>query len=306
VAILASACAESPTSPSSLSTSRNGVAVQQGGAVAGFSLRFYGNGGGDVDRLTMALDPQVPADVGHDFTIEFWMKADTSANGTTSCQAGEDGWRYGNVIVDRSMSGSPEQGEYGISVSGGRIAFGVANARGSQTLCGLIDVADGRWHHVAVTRRAADGQMRVYVNGNESAQGVGPTGDISYRDGRAPGEHGQDALLVLGAGKEDAKGRTPGFAGWIDEFRMSSRVRYLAPFDRPGAPFMSDADTVALYHFDEGPQGPCASAVLDASGRGAAGQCRHGGATLPGPAYVPEGPFIRQEPRTVSKSWLNE
>ena len=190
----------------------------------------------------------------------------------------------------------------GVSLSGGRIAFGVGRAGRSQTICGLIDVADGRWHHVALTRRSADGQMRVYVDGTESGQGVGPIGDISYRDGR-PTASAQDPYLILGAAKQEATESRQGFAGWIDELRLSTKLRYTVPFDRPTGAFVPDAETALLFHFDEGPAGPCASTVVDTSGRAVHGQCRHGGDATPGPAYATDVPF-NPEPARTQRTWL--
>jgi len=273
----------------------------------GFSLRFQGTVGGDVDRVKVPVDPQVPADVGGDFTIEFWMKAEPGSNASAACQAGEDGWRSGNVMVDRGVTGGPDHGEYGISLSGGRIAFGVATERGRQTVCGLLDVADNRWHHVAATRRASDGQLRVYVDGTESAQGAGPVGDVSYRDGRPTTSATQDPFLMLGGAKQGDGPPQQAFSGWVDDFRLSSRVRYTAPFDRPGAPFVTDADTVVLFHFDEGPLGACTSSVMDGSGHSTHGQCRQSGNSgAPGPAYVADTPFGTVTTRKTAGSWLDE
>jgi hypothetical protein len=319
--LCATACTESPTSPSSAtvttgdrtsSTSGTTAAANAGtpgstaSATTGFSLRFQGTAMGDVDRVKVPVDPQAAVDVGGDFTVEFWMKAEPGGNSSASCQAGEDGWRFGNVIVDRGISGRPDHGEYGLSLSGGRIAFGVASERGRQTVCGLIDVADNRWHHVAATRRASDGQLRVYVDGTESAQGSGPTGDVSYRDGRATTNASQDPFLVLGGAKQTEGTPQQGFSGWLDDVRISSRVRYGAPFDRPSGPLTSDGDTVALFHFDEGPAGPCSSSVLDSSGHGTHGQCRPNGGSTPGPAYVTDTPFNSALPRKTAGSWLDE
>jgi hypothetical protein len=262
------------------------------------SLRFYGNASADVDRIQVPIDPQVAADLGGDLTIEFWLKTEPGANPATSCQAGSDGWTYGNVILDRDVFGNGDFGEFGVSLSGGRIAFGVGRGERQQTICGLIDVADGRWHHVALTRRA-DGQMRIYVDGTESAQGIGPAGDISYRDGRPTGVS-TDPFLVVGASKADENTGSRGFAGALDELRLSSSVRYTTPFDRPMAPFMADAETALLFHFDEGPTGPCVSSIVDTSGRATHGQCRHGGSATPGPIYEADVPFLPPRQRT----WL--
>jgi len=324
--LLAAACTDSPTSPSSAQTERAattangqskttaqgkdgtlpGADGQQDLVANGFALRFLPTGGGDLGRVRVAIEPQVPVDVAHDFTLEFWVKAEPGANAGGSCQAGEDGWRFGNVILDRDMRDDPDFGEYGLSMSGGRIAFGVATARGSQTICGLIDVSDGRWHHVAATRRAADGTLRIYVDGSESAQGGGPTGDVSYRDGRESAVDATDALLQIGGSKQDDGQAPPGFTGWIDELRVSSRVRYTAPFDRPTTPFATDADTVALYHFDDGPVGPCTSSVLDSSGHGTHGQCRQGGVSGPTPAFVTDTPFNVLPARRSTRTFFEE
>ncbi|HRE01485.1 MAG TPA: hypothetical protein PLV68_09300, partial [Ilumatobacteraceae bacterium] len=45
-------------------------------AISGYSLRFFGTGRQDIDRVKLRLDPPVPADIGAtDFTLEFWVKA---------------------------------------------------------------------------------------------------------------------------------------------------------------------------------------------------------------------------------------
>jgi hypothetical protein len=308
------ACTEAPTSPTSplggaASSPRNGAASTTSASttnttvsptttnsVTGLSMRFHGNPSAEVDRVKVPIDPQVAADLGGDLTIEFWLKTDPAANPVTSCQAGSDGWTYGNVILDRDVFGTGDHGEYGVSLSGGRIAFGVGRGGREQTICGLIDVADGRWHHVALTRRFADGVMRIYVDGTESAQGVGPAGDISYRDGRPTGVS-SDPFLLIGASKNDESG-SRGFSGVLDELRLSSSIRYSTPFDRPVTPFTADAETALLFHFDEGPAGACLSSVVDTSGRATHGQCRHGGSGTPGPAYVSDAPFLPPRQRT--------
>jgi hypothetical protein len=312
------ACTEAPTSPtapaggaspggtastasttSGTTSNASASTTPAPGQLTGMSLRFHGNPTAEVDRVKVPIDPQVAADLGGDLTVEFWLKTEPGANPTTSCQAGSDGWTYGNVILDRDVFGTGDYGEYGVSLSGGRIAFGVGRGGRDQTICGLIDVADGRWHHVALTRRFADGVMRIYVDGTESAQGVGPAGDISYRDGRPTGVS-SDPFLVIGASKADDGVGGHGFSGALDELRLSSSIRYSSPFDRPMAPFTADAETALLFHFDEGPVGPCLSSVVDTSGRATHGQCRHGGSATPGPLYEADAPFL--PPR--QKTWL--
>src|SRR5581483_1970624 len=178
------------------------------------SLRFLGTGAGDIDRVKIPLDgPPRPVDVGAtDFTLEWWMKAlpGDNAVGQATCDAA-DGWITGHVLLDRDVFGDGDHGDFGVSVTGGRLAFGVSAGAAGTTICGGTDVADGAWHHVAVTRRRADGRLRIYVDGvldAAGAGGVGPDRDVSYRDGRPTAYPDSDPFLVLGAEKHDAG---PGF-----------------------------------------------------------------------------------------------
>jgi tartrate-resistant acid phosphatase type 5 len=235
----------------------------------GFSLRYYGNGYGDLDRVKVAIDdptttlPGPPSDVGDtDFTLEWWMKVPTGENPAARPACGaDDSWRRGNVIIDRDRFN--QSGDYGVSLGGGRLAFGVTGSDGAQlTLCGTTGLADGTWHHVAVQRRRSDGWMSIYVDGALDAQADGPDGDISYPDDAVPlslcGTGGtstcaNDPYLVFGAEKHDQEWETYlSFHGWLDEIRLSSILRYSAAFTRPASPFSTDASTVGLWHFDEG------------------------------------------------------
>jgi hypothetical protein len=114
----------------------------------------------------------------------------------------------------------------------------------------------------------------------------GPGGDISYPDDGVPGNFcggpctNSDPYLVIGAEKHDV---APSFRGQVDEVRLSTVVRYPAPFTRPSTRFVPDANTAALYHFDEG--------ILDVIGDSAPGGLSNGvrrfGGTPAGPLWVP-------------------
>ena len=274
-----------------------GLILQTTGSAArntDYSLRFYGHGVDDVDRVRIPIDPPVPADVGvTDFTFEWWMKATLEQNGSPGCAPGGDNWIYGNIIFDRDIWGPGDHGDYGISLAGGRIAFGANNGDSGETLCGSVLVADGSWHHVAVTRHRADGLLRIFVDGLLDGEVDGPGGDASYRDGRGTG-YEDDPFLVIGAEKHDAGPAYPSYSGWIDEVRLSDVVRYTSGFEPPSAPFTSDGNTVALYHLDEGPVGACTGTVLDSSGASGGpshGTCNYGGADPAGPVYTTDVPF---------------
>lgn len=274
------------------------------------SLRFYGNGVNDVDRVKIRVNPQTPADIGSgDFTIEFWMKArpedyipQSPLRG--SCTPAGNSWINGNIMFDRALWDDPTYGDYGISLFPNGIAFGITRAPfGTQTafdggLCGSTTVNDGAWHHIAITRDGATGSIALFVDGVLDAQGIGPDGNVSYRDGRQLSSNPSippnvnvaevDPFLIIGAEKYSQEDRYPSFSGWIDEVRLSSVVRYTERFNRPTQPFVVDSDTVALYHFDEG-QGAIVGDVL-----GASNGTLHfgtGGLRPAGPVWSAESPF---------------
>jgi hypothetical protein len=280
-----------------------GAALAQGG-----SLRFYGFGDDDVDRVKIPIDdvanlndePGPPVDVGAtDFTIEFWVKgtlAENDAN-ATNCETFGEQWIYGNIVFDRDRW-EPGGRDWGISFANGRVVFGVASASDSYTLCGTSLVLDGAWHHVAIQRRMEDGELWIHVDGALEKQGTGPPGDVSYPGDEIPSGTNCDGgpcvnsapFLVIGAEKHDAGAQFPSFAGWVDEVRFSNALRYLEPFARPTTPFSTDTSTVALYHFDEG----AGDDLLDSSG--AAGGPSHGlrqfgGSPIPGPVWSADTPF---------------
>ncbi len=251
-----------------------------------YSLRFHGNGVSDIDRVKIQIDDpndstaSPPADVGQndDFTIEWWVRAQPGENaaGPVTCGANKD-WRRGNILIDRDRFNQPRG--YGVSLVEGRIVFGVTGEAGdSLTLCGTTRVDDGQWHHIAVQRnRYADahpeGFLWLYVDGVLEASATGPLGKVSYPNDGVPGSFcgpggnepciNSDPYLVLGAEKHGLDpAMYPSFSGWMDELRISNTTRYLADYAAPVQPFVPDANTVGLYHFNEG----AGDSIYDTSG----------------------------------------
>lgn len=257
-----------------------------------FCMRFYGHGTGDIDRVKIPIDaPERPVDIGSgNFTIEFEMRALLSDNpkGGNAVAGANDDWTLGHVIIDRDIFGPGDYGDFGISLCNGKIAFGINNGSQSRTIIGNTSVADNQWHHIAVTRQASNGAMRIYVDGAlDASVSTGPTGDISYRNGRST-TWPNDPYLVLGAEKHDYDNvNYPSYNGHLDELRISNIIRYSGTFfSLPTMPFITDANTVGLYHFDEG----SGSVLFDASGFTGGpsnGQVKFGGAGTPGPVWVP-------------------
>jgi hypothetical protein len=230
------------------------------------SIRFFGYGYDDTDRVKIPLVTGItslPVNVSHDFTVEFWIKSEEGTNllGAGVATGNNDDWTLGHIIVDRDIFGPGNFGDYGISLANGRIAFGVNNGSSSYTLLGFGDIRDGMWHHVAVTRSFSSGQLRIFVDGAINATGTGPTGNISYNPSRSLtnscGEGSDPCVnepyIVLGAEKHDYDPMTyPSFDGWMDELRISDVIRYSSNFTPLASEFSPDANTVALFHFNEG------------------------------------------------------
>lgn len=261
---------------------------------AAASLRFFGSGvaAPTLDRVVIPIDaPERPADIGAgSFTLEFWLRAAPGSNAApTACSAGDAAWINGHIVIDRDVFGAGDLGDFGLSLMQGRLAFGVSRGATGATACGTRDLRDGLWHHVAATRDGVNGQLRLYLDGAADGAGAnGPVGDVSYRNGRTTA-FAWDPFLVLGAEKHDAGTEYPSFAGWLDELRLSSVVRYGAAFVPPGAPFVPDAATAALYSLDEG-QGTLIGDRSGASGGPSNGERRVGGGNQ-GPQWSSDTPF---------------
>jgi hypothetical protein len=107
-----------------------------------YSLRFYGTGTGDIDRVKIpmsnTLGISLPVNIGASGLHPGVLAALCFRARTTSgpCTAGEDTWIYGNIIFDRDIFGTPDYGDFGISLYGGRIAFGVHNGTGARPSAG--------------------------------------------------------------------------------------------------------------------------------------------------------------------------
>lgn len=215
-----------------------------------FAVRFHGTGTGQIDRIKIPLVSAPLLNVGGDFTIEFWMRADYADNaGVVASGQNGDGWITGNIIIDRDIYGPGDYGDFGVSIGRSTarsvLAFGLHNGAWGETIVGTNHVGDNTWHHVAVTRQESNGLIRIVVDGKLDAQNTGPTGTVSYRVGRSTSWPDSDPFLVLGAEKHDAGGEYPSFNGGLDELRIWSRAlstndlaqiasRIVPPHDAPG------------------------------------------------------------------------
>lgn len=279
------------------------------------SLRFHGHGGspGDgfvfPDRVKIDRVPPAAVNVGAgDFTVEFFLKAEPGDNPNTApCGTGND-WVNSNIIIDADRYNQPRS--WGIGILNDSIVFGVIDEFFNvYSLCGSTSPADGSWHHVAVERNATNGRLRIYLDGaidGEAPLAGGPTGELQYPVGAVPGAFcspdggagGQscansDPFLVFGAEKHGFSGIN--YDGLLTEVRLSNGLRYGGPFSPPGAPFIPDASTAALYHFDEG----MGTTLGDATLQGGDGVIFFGGSAPAGPVWSADTPFATPVPAST-------
>lgn len=261
---------------------------------AGSSLRFHGTGSGDVDRVKIPLgNPSLPINVGGDFTLEFHLRAlPGENNGVHGVYGNGDGWITGNVILDRDVFNQGDHGDFGISLAAnGALAFGVDRQGNGNTIYTTgVNLADGQWHHVAATRSATTGVIRLFVDGIQRASGPGPVGNVAYQTGRPTAYPNSDPFLVLGAEKHDYAPEFPSFSGWLDELRISTTIRYTTTFPPPTSPFPPDTQTAALFHFDEG-HGTVVHDTANAIGGPSHGERKPGGLVSDTPLWSPLTPF---------------
>ena len=139
------------------------------------------------------VDDQVTVEnvTGKDFTLSAWIK--TSADSPNGLDA-----YLGSPII-WSDSGGPV-GDFYLSLLGNRLAFYEGSFK-NESIVDTADLADGKWHHVAVTRQARD-EVVLYVDG--VAKQRADTGSEQLRITLAVAGFSEDELDIS---VEDAAGR---------------------------------------------------------------------------------------------------
>lgn len=162
------------------------------------------------------------------FTVEFWMKSATNGGSTFS------------YPVAKGVNG----GGWGAQISGGGvIQFWLKDTINNQIqISTSTAVNDANWHHIAAivttsTTVSSGNTGRIYVDGIDRTTVVSLSG-LPY----------QTNTQTLDFGRRNASNYFPGI---VEEVRLSNIARYSANFTPSKVPFTTDANTVALYHFNE-------------------------------------------------------
>ncbi|RKY58880.1 MAG: hypothetical protein DRP96_07810 [Candidatus Neomarinimicrobiota bacterium] len=176
-------------------------------------------------------------------TIECFFKLDSTLRSDN----------HGNTytyIISKNQAGAAK-GDFGIAwkTGEGRLHSWLQNATSTAAVyTNEIQVWQPRWYHMAVTWDVDD-SMRIWIDGVQMADrkpsGVDGYPPLDLESGNMP--------IVIGNQTTEQMSTTwDGFRGVIDEFRISNVVRYTEDFEVPTEPFEADANTMALWHFDEG------------------------------------------------------
>jgi hypothetical protein len=128
--------------------------------------------------------------------------------------------------------GADDYDGWSLELYGGQLTLWLSTNQGWQSAQHSTVLQVGQWYHVAATY--GNGTVRLFVDGIAST--VTNVGALT-----------QGSSLSVGG-----LGGYPFFDGTIDEVRISNVIRYTSDFVPSDAPFSPDANTVGLYHFDEG------------------------------------------------------
>lgn len=187
-----------------------------------------------------------------DFTIEFWVKWNGPSN--TSWHRVFD---FGTGI-NQYMFFTPSGYDPGTNSSRATFAITTGSFWTEETLKAPAELPVGTWTHVAITLNDATNTGTMYINGTAVATNTNMTLNASNI---------QSTTNQNWLGRSqfyDAPYNDPYLNGAIDEFRISNVIRYTSNFTPSVTPFNPDANTVALYHFNEG----SGQTTADASGNG--------------------------------------
>jgi len=164
-----------------------------------------------------------------DYTIEAWILW----KGGSSFQRVFDFGTTGDPFTTPWIFFTPD-------IGGGTARFAIStNGLGTPQ---IVDAAtafpQNTWTHLAIVQSGTT--LTIYINGTSVGSGT-----VSIH----PSDMGSTTENWLG---QSQFGGDPHFNGEIDEFRISNTARYTGNFTPQTTEFTTDANTVALYHFDEG------------------------------------------------------
>jgi RNA polymerase sigma factor (sigma-70 family) len=183
------------TTAADASDSRNNATLV--GGVSWITGPRPGTGALNFDGKTglLQLDKSVTPLLGQTATLTCWISTTQTGNGDTSSPAivGVDAVDDDDAIwgwIDRA-------GRIGVGAGAGPTAHGATESAQSKQ-----PINDGRWHHVAMTRNLATGEVQMFVDGLFQARavsGLGIKSAMLKEVGRFESKHNQVAYYFRGS-----------------------------------------------------------------------------------------------------------
>ena len=186
-----------------------------------------------IDGITRYLeisDPNYILRFGGTWTAEFWFNADTLPGtiGYRNCFWSTTSSTQSTQDVGFGIEAySPATDEYRFYWRNGTTAIEMHHDSFSS--------ADflGKWNHIAVTRDS-QGDFKVYFNGYRLRYNTAD--DDFFNDSNISALIGIDNEFRFGHPRDDVNSEEDGFDGYIDDFRLTSTVKYTDNFTPPTGP----------------------------------------------------------------------
>lgn len=195
-----------------------------------FSLMFNGH------PNFIGVDQSPSINLGENMTIEFWIKTNANVGGTD--------WHDAQWIFDKDITYEVKH-DWAVVIRYGKIVFNNGNPNGNadQPLLGNMEINDGFWHHVAITRNVLNGLTQIFIDGILDVQDFFSTSNLGN-------------TLPLYIGCEDGILGYPirALDGELDDLRLWNIVRTQDEINSDMFIQLNGSETglVAYWPFDEG------------------------------------------------------
>jgi len=183
-----------------------------------------------ISRHLEVSDPNYILRFGGTWTAEFWYNADSLPQtlGYRNCFWSTTSSTQSTQDVGFGIEAyNPSSDEYRFYWRNGGTAIEMHHD-------GFISTDFlGKWNHIAVTRDS-QGDFKVYFNGYRLRYNAAD--DDFFNDVNISALTGADNEFRFGHPKDDVNSEESGFDGYIDDFRLTSTVKYTDNFTPPSGP----------------------------------------------------------------------
>lgn len=153
-----------------------------------------------------------------------------------------EGWfKYQNTNGIRSLFGSNIANQTAINIPSGQnyLQYQVRTTASASVYSnnGTGYLVPNTWNHFALVYNSSNGTVKGFLNGRLDFTRTSMTGTIVANQYQYVGFNATNGGYMY---------------GFLDEFRISNTARYSANFTPQTEPYSTDANTLGLYHFDDG------------------------------------------------------